>query len=228
MDSPDQAAEEIPILLADAHPVVRAGIRAILNNTPDIRIVGEAENGFDVQQLVAELMPRVLILDLQMPGPKPADLALWVCQNYPGTEVIILTAHVRDAYLSIMMDAGVSGFLLKNEPSQNLIVAIRRAARSESLFSNDQLERALRWRRDVGAKWFSLSQKEKTALRLMMLGKNNASLAVEMKVTSKTAAYHITNILTKLDVKSRSEAIAWVNKFAPMNLEEILDSDGLP
>ena len=222
MDSLNQADEDISVLLADAHPVIRAGIRAILNNTPDIRIVGDAENGFDVQQLISELMPRVLILDLQMPGPKPADLALWVCQNYPGTEVIILTAHVRDAYLSIMMDAGVSGFLLKNEPSQNLIVAIRRAARSESLFSNDQLERALRWRREVGEKWFSLSQKEKTALRLMMLGKNNASLAAEMKVTSKTAAYHITNILTNLGVKSRNEAIAWVNQFAPMDIEGIL------
>jgi DNA-binding NarL/FixJ family response regulator len=221
MDSPDPADEEIPILLADAHPVVRAGIRAILNNTPDIRIVGEAENGFDVQQLISELMPSVLILDLQMPGPKPADLALWVCQNYPGTDVIILTAHVRDAYLSIMLDAGVSGFLLKNEPSQNLITAIRRAARSESLFSNDQLERELRWHNEVGVKWFSLSQKEKEILRLMTMGKNNASLAVEMKVASKTIAYHLTNIFTKLDVNSRSEAIAWVNKCAPRNLEEI-------
>jgi DNA-binding NarL/FixJ family response regulator len=221
MDSLNQADEDISILLADAHPVIRAGIRAILSATPDIRIVGEAESGFDVQGLVAELKPRVLIQDLQMPGPKPADLALWICRNYPGTETIILSAYVRDAYLSIMMDAGVSGFLLKNEPSQNLIVAIRRAARNESLFSNDHLERALRWRREFGVKWSGLSSKEKKALSLIMQGKNNTSLAVEMQVTPKTAAYHITNILKKLNVKSRSEAIAWVNKFAPLDLEEI-------
>ncbi len=80
-----QAALPITVLLADDYPVTRAGIRAILESASDIRVVGEAGSGYEVQEMVAELKPRILILDLQMPGPRPADLERWVRENYPET-----------------------------------------------------------------------------------------------------------------------------------------------
>jgi two-component system, NarL family, response regulator LiaR len=211
--------EIITVLLADDHPITRAGIRATLSDAPDILVIGEAESGFDVQKLVAELRPRILLLDLQMPGPRPADLERWVRQNYPAIETIVLTAHGRDPYLAMMVDAGASGFLSKHESGKNLIVAIRRAANGENLFSDEQMGRAYRWRKEAGEKWDSLSEREREVLGLMVKGMNNAVIAENMKISPKTVAFHITNVLKKLGVKSRSEANAWVSKYAPINLE---------
>lgn len=120
--SPDQV---ITVLLADDHPTTLAGIRAILRDTSDIKVIGEAENGNEVMELVPKLCPKILLLDLLMPGPSPAELEKWVRTNHPDTVTLVLTAQDRDAYLANMMDAGVAGFIVKTESSEQLITAIR-------------------------------------------------------------------------------------------------------
>jgi len=171
--------------------------------------------------MVAELHPKVLLLDLQMPGPTPADLEQWVRQNFPEIVTLVLTAHARDAYLATMMDAGVSGFLSKKEAGRNLITAILRAADGEYLFSQEQQDRANNWRLEAGQKWASLSKREKEVLQHLAQGKNGNTIAAEMKVTVKTIAFHIVGkILDKLDAKSRGEAVAWVQKYAPVIFED--------
>lgn len=147
-------SETITLLLADDHPLALAGICEILEKAPDIQVVGEAENGEDVKRLVAKLHPKILILDLKMPGTVPWKLENWVRENYPETNTLVLTAHDRDAYLSAMMDAGVVGYLSKSERGENLIAAIRRAARQESLFTPEQIQRAWNWSRDAGKSSF--------------------------------------------------------------------------
>lgn len=209
----------ITVILADDHPVTRAGIRAILSDTPDIQVVGEAENGFQVQEMVAELRPNILLLDLVMPGPTPAQLEKWVRTNFPETITLVLTAHDRDAYLAGMMDAGVSGFLSKTETGERLISAIRRALSGASLFTEEQFERVLRWKQTAGEKWETLTDRECEIIRLLAEGYDNKKIAQKLDITPKTAAFHVTNILKKLEVKSRHEAIAWVNKYLPDNLE---------
>jgi two-component system response regulator NreC len=209
----------ITVLLADDHPTTRTGIRSILQETPDIQLVGEAENGFQVQEMVAELRPNILLLDLVMPGPTPAQLEKWVRENYPETITLVLTAHDRDAYLASMMDAGVAGFLSKTETGERLISAIRRASSGASLFTEEQFERALRWKQAAGEKWKTLTDREREIIRLLAEGYSNKEIAQKLNIAPKTAAFHITNILKKLDVKSRHEAIAWVNKYLPDNLE---------
>lgn len=209
----------ITVLLADDHPTTRAGIRAILEKTPDIKVVGEADNGNDVIRLVPELGPQILLLDLQMPGPSPAKLEKWVRENYPETITLILTAHDRDAYLTSMMDAGAAGFLAKTEKSENLIVAIRRAANGEILFASEQLARARRWREEAGNKYASLTKRENEILHLLADGLDNNAIAEQLNISSKTIAFHITNVLKKLGVKSRHEAIAWLHNYMPYDLE---------
>lgn len=209
----------ITVLLADDHPTTRTGIRSILQETPDIQVVGEAENGFQVQEMVAELRPNILLLDLVMPGPTPTQLEKWVRTNFPEIITLVLTAHDRDAYLASMMDAGASGFLSKIETGERLISAIRRAASGASLFTEEQFERALRWKQAAGKKWQTLTEREREIIRLLAEGYDNKELAKKLDIAPKTAAFHITNILKKLDVKSRHEAIAWVNKYLPDNLE---------
>jgi len=214
---PDQSI--ITVLLADDHPTTRAGIRTILEKTLDIKVVGEADNGDDVIRLVPELNPQILLLDLQMPGPSPAKLERWVRENHPDTITLILTAHDRDAYLSSMMDAGAAGFLAKTEKSENLIIAIRRAANGEILFASEQLARARRWREEAGNKYKSLTKRKHEILQFLADGLDNNAIAEQFEISSKTIAFHITNILKKLGVKSRHEAIAWLHNYMPYDLE---------
>jgi two-component system, NarL family, response regulator LiaR len=210
---------KITLVLADDHAVARAGIRAILSNVPDIEIIGEAENGDEVLALVAKLQPRMLLLDLKMPGKPSAEIEKWVRTNYPGTVTLVLTAHDRDSYLTQMIDAGAAGLLDKSESGERLVGAIRRAARGEILFDSAQLDRARQWRASAGERWESLTNREREILRLLVQGFDNAHIAEVLTVTSKTVAYHVTNILEKLDVTSRQEAVAWVHKYLPDALE---------
>lgn len=210
----------ITVILADDHPLVREGIRSTLSKAADIQIVGEAESGTQTQQLVAELRPRILLLDLKMPGPHPAEIEKWVRTNYPETVTLVLTAHDRDSYLTRMIDAGAAGLIDKGESGDRLIGAIRRAARGEFLFDRRQLDRARHWRESAGEKWESLTNREREILRFLVKGFDNAYIGKTLMITSKTVAYHITNILVKLGVSSRQEAAAWVHKYSPDTLDE--------
>ncbi len=215
----------IRVILADDHPVTLAGIRAMLSEAHDIQIVGEAQDGLEAQQLTAQLRPHVLLLDLRMPGPRPAEVERWVRAHCPETVTLILTAHDRNAYLAEMIDAGAAGYLLKGVTAQRLIDAIRRAVRGDWLFDPEQLDRARRWRTEAGNKLRSLSKRERQVLKLLVQGLNNDAIATALNVTSKTAAFHVANILEKLGVASRQAAIAWVHTYVPEDMLQQLDSE---
>jgi DNA-binding NarL/FixJ family response regulator len=199
----------ISILLADDHPLARQGVRSILDKAPDIQIVGEAGDGNEIKQLVANLLPDVLLLDLVMPNLSPATLEKWVRENYPDTATLVLTAHDRDVYLSSMMEAGAAGYLDKKLRAGQLISAIRRAAQGEILFDKEQIERAYRWMGDVRKKWDSLSKREREVLQLLTEGMDNGAIANSLEITINTAEKHLANIYKKLGVTSRTEAILW-------------------
>ncbi len=213
--------KKISLVLADDHPLALDGIRQALNNTTDLQIIGEAQNGIEAQQLVVELRPRVLLLDLKMPDTSPVEVEKWVRENYPETATLVLTGHDRDFYLAEMMDAGVVGYFSKNERLSNLISAIRRAAHGETLFTNEQIDRARCWRENAGRKWKSLTKRECVVLKLLVQGLDNAALAYSIDVTERTAIYHVTNILEKLKVTSRQEAVAWAVKHIPEMTEDL-------
>jgi DNA-binding NarL/FixJ family response regulator len=213
-------ADLITILIAVDHSIVRAGIRAILEEAPDLRVVGEAEDGDTAQKLVAELQPRVLLLDLKMPGLSSAQIEKWVRSNFPNTITLVLTAHDRDVYLSQMLDAGVSGYMDKNTRGEQLIAAIRRAVSGEILFSSEQIRRARQWRLQEGLKWQRLTAREREILQHLANGLDNAGISLHLNISQKTVAFHITNILKKLEVVSRQEAATWFNKNIPDDLEK--------
>jgi DNA-binding NarL/FixJ family response regulator len=222
---------KIRVLLADDHPVTRAGIRAILEKAMDIKIIGEAENGIEAQRLVAELRPQILLLDLIMPGPPPSEIAAWVRTRYPETITLVLTAHDRNYYLADMVDAGVEGFLAKEIPPHGLVQAIRRAARGDSLLTREQLDRVCRWRKrkpkamGVAAQAVvqavvqkknvykaivaELTKRELEVLRLVVKGLTNREIAYTLEIKERTVAFHVSNILKKLGVNSRTEAAVW-------------------
>src|SRR5574342_606461 len=114
-----QAANKISVLIVDDHPPLRAGIRAILEKTSDIYVVGEAGSGNEAEKLLDELRPKVIRLDLKMPNFSAAAFEKWARENYPETITLVLTAHDRDFYLAGMMDAGVAGYLDKSERAED-------------------------------------------------------------------------------------------------------------
>ncbi len=212
----------ISLLLTDDDPITRAGIRAVLSKAADLKIVGEAKNGFEAQQMMGKLRPKILLLDLKMPGLSPAELEKWVRKNYPETVTLVLTAHDRDAYLASMMEAGAAGYMAKGESAERLIGAIRRAAQGEILFDIEQFTRARQWHEAVSEKWSRLTARERQVLKLIAEGMDNKAIAKTLKITSKTAAFHVTHILEKLGVDSRQKAVAWLHAHFSDDLEKLM------
>ena len=200
----------IRVVLADDHAVTREGIRKMLAAAADLQVVGEAQDGLEAMQLAAQLQPDILLLDLQMPGPRPAEVERWVRANCPHTETLVLTAHDRRSYLAEMIDAGVVGYLHKSTTSaERLIEAIRRAANGAILFDAGQVEQAQRWRETVGAKWNRLTARERKILELIVQGRTDKEIAAQLGIKLKTVGNHISNILEKLEMTSRTEAAMW-------------------
>lgn len=213
--------DKITVLVVDDHPLALAGVRKILESAEDIAIVGETQDAARVQELVAELRPRILLLDLKMPGLRPAELEKWVRENYPETDTLVLTAHDRDSYLVSMMEAGAKGFLSKEDSEHKLLSAIRRTAGGASLFDTEQIARATRWKEAVCDKWERLSEQERRVLELMGKSLDNRAIANQLGVTPKTVEYHTTNIFRKLGVKTRPEAVVWMLNFSRERIENI-------
>jgi len=185
---------------------------------PLTQVIGEIEDGTAVRRLTAALRPQVLVLDQALPGPPPAETVAWVRAHCPETAVPVLTAHNRDDYPAAMVEAGAAGFVVKEEAPETVVAAVRRAARGEVLFSGEQYARARRWREEVGARWESLTEREREVLQLLAEGLDNATIAEALCVTPKTVGYHVTNILSKLGVASRLGAVVWVHKHLPDGL----------
>jgi NarL family two-component system response regulator LiaR len=208
-----KGGKTIRVLVADDHHVTRAGIRAILKEAPGIEVVGEVESGTEAQLMVAQLVPDILLLDLVMPGLRPYEVERWVRVNYPDTVTLVLTAHDRDYYLAKMIEAGVAGYLVKDEPPARLVQAIRRAAHGEYLIGKEQLARADHWHEEIGVRLERLTDREHQVLRLLMCGSSNRAIAEALCISVKTVECHVTGILRKLDVTSRQEAVAWSNVY---------------
>ena len=133
-----QNEKKISVLVVDDHPLIRAGIRAMLEKTSDMYVTGEAGNGNEAENLLDKLHPKIILLDLKMPGFSPSAFEKVARQKYPETITLVLTAHDCDAYLANMMDAGAVGYLDKEARAEQLIEAIRRAASGESIFDEQQ------------------------------------------------------------------------------------------
>jgi len=174
-----------------------------------MQVVGEAQHGDQIKQRIAELQPDVLLLDLDMPNHKPAEFEKWVRENYPDVVTLVLTAHDRDAYLAGMIAAGAAGYLDKKLRANDLLAAIRRAARGVVLFDDEQMERAQRWRQKVSRKWESLSAREREVLQLLTEGGDNQKISTILGISINTVEKHLKNIYEKLGVTSRTEAVRW-------------------
>lgn len=223
----------ITVILADDHPVVRRGLAAIVDAEDDIQVVGEAENGEAALQLARRLKPDVMLMDLQMPVLDGVEAIKRIHAELPAIKVIVLTTFADDDYIYAGIAAGARGYLLKDAPPEQLIEAIRAAHRGESLLDPEVAGRLLDRISGMMAQVYGtppadaagddddagirpvpkvrppkLTPRELDVLALMGRGKRNREIAETLVIAERTVKIHVGNILGKLNVSNRTEAVA--------------------
>jgi DNA-binding NarL/FixJ family response regulator len=213
----------IRVFIADDHPVVRAGVVGLLGREPDIEVVRETGDGGEVERLVAEAAPDVLVLDVNMPGLDPIPVTRRLLGERPGLRVLVLSAYSDEAYVTGLLSAGATGYVLKDEALESLVVAIRAVARGESWLSQSiagQLARkAIDPKRSGRAD--ALSGREREVLRLLALGLPNDGIADTLFISKRTVQNHVSNIYAKLGLGSRTEAVLYAIRHGIAEVGEV-------
>lgn len=193
------------VLLVDDHPVVRSGLRAVIDMGGSVRVIGEAATGEEALTLTARLHPDVVLCDLRLGAGRDgiATTAALRALN-PAPAVLILTTFDRDAEILGAIEAGAAGYLLKEVDPEVIVDGIRRAAAGDVVLSPDLASRVLKGMRSPLPK---LTDREAEVLRLLATGATNKEIARTLFVTEATVKTHLAHIFTKLDVDSRSRAI---------------------
>jgi len=209
-------------VLADDHPVVRAGIKTMLEKEPGLRVVGEIAEGSQVEALTSQWRPHVLVLDVNMPGLDPVSAARRLKDNHPSLNILVLTAYDDDAYVRGMLSAGATGYLLKEEALDTLVTAIRAVARGESWLSQrvaGRLARRAVFPPGAGATE-PLTAREGEVLRLLALGLGNDQIAETLSISKRTVQNHVSNIYGKLGLDSRAEAVLYAIRHGIVDVSE--------
>jgi DNA-binding NarL/FixJ family response regulator len=199
--------KRITVLLAEDHPIVRVGFRALLNHERDIEVVGEAATGREAVQLTRKLRPAVVVMDVAMPLLNGLEATRQIHKNFPGTKVLILSAHSDDAYVEQVSLLGASGFLLKQTSSDILAKAIREVQKGNTFFRvpvsnrSSELSQPPLDQGGLGQKRGNrLSSREVEVLQLIAEGKPNKQVAAELGVSFKTVDKHRQHLMAKLNI----------------------------
>ena len=200
--------ERIRVLLVDDHGVVRRGLRGYLELLDDIEVVGEAENGLIGVEMSAELSPDVILMDLVMPQLDGIGAIGRIKAAQPDVQIVALTSFIEEEKVTAALEAGASGFILKDADADDVAKAIR-AAHNDEVHLDPAAARILasgmRHRRDHQPAE-SLTERELEVLGLVGKGRSNKDIATDLGITERTARTHVSNILGKLDLQSRTQA----------------------
>ncbi len=206
-----ESIPSIRIVLADDHPVVRRGIRSMLEKASDLVVVGEAGGGEEALRLVEHLAPDVLLLDMEMPDISGLEVARRLLADGSPVHVLALSAHDDEQYIFGLLDHGAAGYLTKDEAPSTIVEAVRGVARGEKGWISRRVANKLvrRKRMALEAATSALSDREREVLRLMGRGYNNTRIAETLFISEGTVKNHVTHIYHKLYLRTRAEAVAW-------------------
>jgi NarL family two-component system response regulator LiaR len=199
---------QIRILLADDHTVVRSGLSAVLAMQDDFKIVGEAGDGEEALRLCESLKPDVVLMDLLMPKLDGVAATKAIKERWPQVQVIALTSFKEKEYVEGALKAGANGYLLKNVSADELVTAVRRAVAGQPSLSPEAAQVLIQRVNEPAQPGLDMTGREKEILALMIEGLSNSKIAERLTINQSTVKFHVSNILGKLGVTSRTEAVA--------------------
>ncbi|WP_225752972.1 response regulator transcription factor [Actinotalea sp. Marseille-Q4924] len=194
----------IRIVVVDDHPVVRAGIVGLLAGEPDLVVVGEAADGEQAVALAAEVGPDVVLMDLRMPVLDGAGATERILRARSATRVVVLTTYETDADILRAVEAGASGYLLKDAPREELVAAVRAAADGETVLAPSVARRLVHQVRHASER---LTPRELEVLRGVARGRTNAQIGTDLFITEATVKTHLLRVFAKLGVDDRTRAV---------------------
>jgi NarL family two-component system response regulator LiaR len=197
----------IRVMLVDDHTMVRRGLAIFLKVYDDLELVGEAENGEDAIQLCAKAAPDVILMDIVMPVMDGSTAIRIIRQQFPQVQVIALTSFIEVDLINNALEAGAIGYLLKNVLADELARAIRAAHSGRATLSPEAAQVLVEAVNQAPAPGLDLTEREREVLSLMVEGLNNTQIAGKLAVSPSTIKSHVSNILSKLGVESRTEAV---------------------
>jgi DNA-binding NarL/FixJ family response regulator len=208
---------KIKLLIADDHPVVRNGLRGMLASQTDFEIVGEAEDGAVAIRLVAELVPEVVLMDLRMPVMDGVSAIREIKASSPTVQILVLTTYDSDADILPAVEAGATGYLLKDSSREELFKAIRAAARGEAVLAPAVAARLMGQMREPADD--RLSNREIEVLQLVAGGSSNREIAKHLHISQATVKSHLIHIFSKLGVSDRTAAVTTALQRGILRLE---------
>ena len=200
------------IVLADDHPVVRQGLRALLEAVADCRVVGEASDGLEAVALVERVKPDVLVLDLMMPGLAGFEVARQTRQRSPSTRIVILSMHADEGYVLEALTAGASAYVLKKSSANDLVQAIRDAIAGRRFLSPPLSDRLIdayveRAKGALLEPYSTLTPREREVLQLAAEGHTNAAIAARLSISPRTVEMHRASLMSKLGLQNHVELV---------------------
>ena len=206
----DIVNETIRVLIADDHEIVRRGLRSLLDTVDDIEVIGEAGTGSGAVSMAIDTVPDVVLLDLNMPDGNGIDATREIAAAMPSVAIVILTMYDDDDSIDAALRAGARGYLLKGAAQDDVAHAIRSVSQGHVILGQGAAQRLLtRLTAPGGATpiFPELTERERDVLRLVAEGGSNQAIARALSLAPKTIANHVSNILTKLQIADRAEAI---------------------
>lgn len=198
----------IRVIIVDDHAHIHELINLALHSLTDIIVVGEAYQGAEALMLCQELVPDVVLMDVVMPHMDGVEATRHLHELYPQTKILVLSSFQGDENVRAMLHAGAAGYLLKTAIAQDLASMIRSVYRGGAVFSREVADQLLQTKAPaLPSQNFKLTERELEILALMVSGQNNIEIADQLFISQSTVKFHLTNILQKLNVETRTEAI---------------------
>lgn len=205
---------KISVLLVDDHSLVRRGFRRILEDEPDIVVVGEAGDGADAVRLAQELKPQVIVMDCALPGMSGLVATRRILEAAPATAVLMLSMHSEETWVRQALDAGARGYILKSAMELELPVAVRKVAAGETVLDPDiSRPAALKGERNA-----ALTPRELEILQLIVEGKSNKEIADQLQLSANTVAVHRANIMDALGIHKTAELVVYAIRNGLVNI----------
>lgn len=203
------------VLVVDDHSILRAGVRALLSHTSDIEVIGEACNGQEAIEQARQLQPQLILLDLSLPIINGTEAIRTIKQRSPEIRIIALTVHKSEEHVRATLDAGADGYVLKDDPSDDLLAAIRNVLQGKVYLSPGVSEHVIHGYLNHNDKarsartWNDLTPREREVLKLIAEGNKNKEIAIRLALSVKTVEKHRYNLMKKLDLHGVSALTAY-------------------